>query len=238
MKNKDTPIVVSNFPAWYPWYKKVWSNITFLLSHIPIWPRRNKLSKSDIKNIKNTIESWDIILAGSYHEVSWLFIDGIVTHAIAYVDRWRCVHAFAHGVSSIGLKRTCRTYDTIILLRPHWRSTEQKGEYLKTIISNIGKPYDFYFGLWNNPWESYFCTELINDSFRKINYDTLLESIRPPSDELDKILDDTFRAHRALSPEEMIYGNFEVIFYSENVHIDKNGKYALKNGKYKDLIDL
>jgi hypothetical protein len=238
MKHKNTPLMVSNFPEWYPWYKKLGSNITFLVSHIPIWPRRNTLSRSDIKTIKHIIESWDIILGGSYHEVSWIFIDGIVTHAIAYIDRWRCVHAFAHGVGSIGLKRICRTYDSIIILRPYWRSSEQKSEYLKTIISNIGKPYDFFFGLGNNTGESYFCTELINDSFRKTHYDTLLESIKPSIDELDKMLDETFRAHRALSPEEMIYGNFEVIFYSENIKINKDGKYVLKNGKYKDLIDL
>jgi hypothetical protein len=34
---------------------------------------------------------------------------------------------------------------------------------------------------------------------------------------VDKVLDTTFRAHRALTPEKMLYGNFAVVFSSHNI---------------------
>ena len=57
--------------------------------------------------------------------MSGVFIDGIVTHAISYLGKGRCIHAFAHGVVYTSLRKILRIYDTIIILRPYWHNQAQ-----------------------------------------------------------------------------------------------------------------
>jgi hypothetical protein len=87
--------IVENFPASYPWYKKWGSNITYHLSRIPFFPRKNKLIGTDIRNVKKIIQNGDILLVGNFQHISGVIIPGIVTHAIGYIGKGRCIHAFA-----------------------------------------------------------------------------------------------------------------------------------------------
>lgn len=228
MESTKISYPVTNFPPWYPWHKIWWSNITYWFSQIPLWPRNNSLSRADIRKMRYLLQDGDIILWGNFHHMSGVFIAWVVTHAITYIGKWRCIHAFAHGVWFISLRKIWRTYDTIIILRPYWQSQKQRKSFRETIITKIGKPYDFFFWLEKTPEEAYFCTELINESLRKNQYETLLDSVKNSEDIIDRILDSTFRAHRVLSPEGMIYGNFEVIFHSENIQKDQHNSYSLK----------
>lgn len=217
---------VTNFPPWYPWYKKIWSNITYWFSQIPLSSRKNNLTKSDIKNIQKSLKTGDIILGGNFREASQVLIGWIVTHAIAYIGKRKCIHVGAHGVSFISLKKISRTYDTVFILRPYWDSGRQVERYREIFISKLGKPYDFFFWAKEDHEQAYFCTQLINDSIREAWYDTLLDSIQDPKDAIDVVFDKTFQAHRVLRPEGMIYGRFETVFHSHNIKRE-NERYIL-----------
>ena len=217
MKANNIPTPVENLPVSYPWYKRIGSNITYYASQIPLAPRKNLLSRRDIRDLKSNIQDGDVILGGNFQHMSGVLIDGIVTHAMAYIGKGRCIHAFAHGVSYISLRKILRTYDTLIILRPHWHNASQITLFKKIITKHIWKPYDFFFWVDAEYVESYFCTKLVNDALILSGYNTRLLSIRGGSNFVDTVLDNTFRAHRVLKPEEMIHGNFEIVYYSHNI---------------------
>lgn len=228
----DNSLPIQNFPSNYPWYKRLGSNITFCFSQLPLWKRKNSLTREDIRWAKQTIRTGDIILVGWFKHVSWLFIEGIVTHALAYTGRWHCIHAFAHGVSYIGIKKVLRMYDTYIILRPQWKSKEQIGKFRSNLINELGQPYDFFFWLEETGEKIYFCTRLINDALLDVGYNTGLKSIRKPENILDETLDEAFRAHRILLPDEMIYGNWNIVAHSANISYDTvTAKYILTKWK-------
>lgn len=208
---------ITNFPQRYPLYKRIGGNITYFLSQIPIGKRKNLLSWKDIRQIRKIATEWDILLWGSFSHVSGIFIEWSVTHAMAYIGKGRAIHAFAQGVSFISLKKILRTYDSIIILRPYWKNDMQKQEFRALLEKEVGKPYDFYFWLEDSEDIAYFCTRLINDLLIRIGYETRIDSIHWPKNIIDKILDPVFRAHRVLKPQEMLLGNFEVVFYSHNI---------------------
>lgn len=212
---------VNNFPPSYPWYKRLGANITYFLSQIPLSPRKNLLMRRDISVLWETIEEWDILLWGMFYHLSAVSIDGAFTHAMSYVGKGRCIHAYGHGVAHIWLRKVCRIYDTILILRPKWENPEQISQYRQFLIAQIGKPYDFYFGLPDKN-ETFFCTELINEALLSVWYQTWLRSVKKASDTIDKILDETIRVHRILKPTEMIQGNFEIIWYSSSVEYSDN----------------
>lgn len=215
---------ITNFPKGFPWYKKCLSNMTFWISQIPLPWRRNALSKWDIKNLKRNIESGDIILCGNYHEASSVLIPGIMTHTIGYTHHGRCIHAIWSGVSYIWLRRVYRSYDSFILIRPRWKNREQKETFMKFLVSQIWKPYDFFF--WNSEKSGYFCTALINSWLSHANYDSWLVSIYPPSNEIDTLFEN-ITLHRALTPDSFMYANFDIIVHSSNI-TKNNNNYDLK----------
>jgi hypothetical protein len=227
--------LVHNFPPSYPWYKRWWSNITYHLSRVPFFPRKNQLTGADIKEVKKHIQNGDILLAGNFQHLSWLVIPGIVTHAMGYIGKGRCIHAFAKWVAFISLHRVFRSYDTLVLIRPRWQSDTQIRLYRDFLIEKIGMPYDFFFWLDKESVESYFCSELVNEWLKSALYDSWLSSLREAKDDIEKALDKTYRAERALKPEEMIYGNFDVVTFSHNIR-EKDGQYVLKNGEFSKYI--
>lgn len=219
-------IPVENFPPWYPWYRRLWANITYWLSLVSLWKRGNMLTKSDIHLLWSAIKTWDIILVWNFQHASGFLIEWVVTHALAYVWKWRCIHAFAHGVNYIWLKKVTRIYDTYILIRPYYQH-EGANIFHKELVSHIGKPYDFFFGA-DKEHETYFCTRLVNDALLASWYNTNLKSIKEGINFIDQALDRSYAAHRVLKPNDMIYGNFEIVLYSHNLILE-NGKYAFRD---------
>lgn len=234
MENTLQYLPIQNFPTDFPWYKKLGSNITYYFSQIPLWKRKNDLSHSDIRKVWKNIQVGDIVLWGNFRELSWIFIDGVVTHALAHIWKGRCIHAFAGWVVYLSLKKVCRKYDTLVILRPRWRRHTEKYDFCRELISKLWKPYDFFFGIKNES-ESYFCTQLINDSLKQIGYDTELDSLRTADTSLDIFLTDTFTAHRALQPDTMIYGNFDVVYTSHNLR-KEHGKYHIRGALFWKII--
>jgi hypothetical protein len=217
MDTSNIPTPVENLPTSYPWYKRLGSNITYYFSQIPLRRRSNLLTRRDLREIREKILGWDIILAGNFQHISGVLIEGIVTHTISYLGKGQCIHAFAHGVSYVSLRKVLRGYDTIIILRPYWENHSQALTFKENIQKHIWKPYDFFFGVDSEYVESYFCTKLVNDALIESGYNTGLHSVRWSENILDTVLDKTFRAHRVLKPEEMIHGHFETIFFSHNI---------------------
>lgn len=215
--------MLKNFPPNFPWYKKLGAHITYHFSKIILFPRKNLLSKADIQAARKIIAPWDIILCGNYRETSALFIPGLVTHTIAYIDKGRCVHSSAHGVRYLSLRKVLRIYDSLLILQPFWKEPSQKLGYLESIIAKLGAPYDFYFGLGER---EYFCSWLINSSLLEAWYETGLHTVRPVDNFFDEVTDDILRAHRALKPEDFIRGNFKAVFYSHNISCT-DGKFEL-----------
>lgn len=117
-----------------------------------------------------------------------------------------------------------------MILRP--RRSDFYRRYFLWLIEKIGKPYDFFFWVDDTKEEKFFCTKLINDTMILSDYDTWLSSVRSPNNVADVLLDTTFRAHRVLTPEQMIGGNFSVVFHSENI-VNQNGVYILQKSKKK-----
>lgn len=50
-------VPVRNFPPGYPWYRRLGANITYYCSQIPLWPRRNNLSRTDVRNIWTSVRA-------------------------------------------------------------------------------------------------------------------------------------------------------------------------------------
>ncbi|MBP9812106.1 hypothetical protein KBC86_01880, partial [Candidatus Gracilibacteria bacterium] len=148
---------------------------------------------------------------------------GLVTHTIAYIGKGRCIHAGAHGVKYISLGKILRIYDSLVIIRPSFRDSNQKSSYLESIIAKLGAPYDFYFGIGER---EYFCSGLVNSSLLDAGYETGLHTVRPMGNLFDEITDSVLRAHRALKPEDFLQGNFKTVFYSHNIK-NINGKFEL-----------
>jgi hypothetical protein len=224
---------VDNFPKDYPWWKRVWSNITYWISLISLRKRKNALTKSDIDTLYRNIKKWDMLLLWNFQHASGFFIEWVVTHATAYVGKWRCIHAFAYGVNYISLRSIMRTYDTYILIRPLYAEGWVE-LFQRQIVLHIGKPYDFFF--WaDKKNETYFCTRLLNDTLQKIGYETGLKSIKESQNIIDQTLDATYALHRVLKPNEMLYGNFEVIAFSHNI-IYTDNQYVFRDGIFWKII--
>lgn len=213
MQSIQTTFEIQNFPKKYPLYKKIASNITYFFSTIPFFPRQNALKRSEIRTIIRRIQTWDILLVGDFKFLSGILIEWFVTHACGYLGKWRCIHAYAQWVSYIALRKVLTKYDTAIILRPNWKNGKMKYEYCNYLVSKLWKPYDFYFWVPEED-ELFFCTKLINDWLINVGYETWLRSVKSPKNLLDKALDKNIRFHRALKPWEMVYGKFEVVFYS------------------------
>lgn len=216
--------IITNFPKGFPTYKKYLSNITFYFSQIPLAWRRNKLWKKDIQKLKTNIKTGDIILCANYHEASTLLIPGVVTHAIWYTQHGRCIHATGHGVGYISIRKICNTYDAYMLIRPRWNTKNQAYIFIEFLISKLGKPYDFFFGI--EDIDAYFCSELIHKWLLTAEYDSWLTSTHTAKNEIDTIIK-SISMPSVLTPSDFLSGNFAVIAHSSNISENHN-TYVIK----------
>lgn len=79
----------------------------------------------------------------------------------------------------------------------------------------MGKPYDFYL---EHRSDRYFCTQLINNSFASVGFDTgvgIKEKIR------QDFLWVFWRIRRVVRADDFLRGNFEIVFISKSLN-EKN----------------
>ena len=218
---------ISNFPEGYPWYKKVLANITYFLTGIIIHPRKNLLTKKDLLKARIKIRRGDIALLGNLRESSSLLIGGIFTHSAIYLGHKRFINAVADGVGYMSLYHVFTEYDTLAVLRLP-KHTRKKRRIIRKAIrfakQQIGKPYDFDF---SKGAERFFCTELVNTSFRKAGYSTGIATFGKFSLLSGRIEKSLTTVRKALKPDHFLQGKFRVIFISHNLEW-KGKKLVLK----------
>ena len=217
--------IIKKFPKRYPLYKKITSNIGFLLSRIIIHKRKNQLNFKDLFKANLLLRKGDIILCGE-HETIWSdLVADPVNHAAIYVGKRRFVEAVGKGVSYVSFHELFTSYHNLVILRVAKR-TKRKiiRNAVKFAKSKVGQPYDLEF---SKGCEGYFCSELVNEAYRQSGYRTGLSSISRARTTKKKFLEMISKAANALRPTRMIKGNFRVIFISHNLGL-KGKKLFIK----------
>jgi len=209
--------IITNFPKDYPLYKKILANIVYFLTGIIYQPRKNLLSRKDLFKARFKLRKGDIVLLGNMRETSSLLIPGVFTHAAIYIGHKRFIHAIADGVGIASLYHFFTTYDTMAILRIV-RHTRHKRRIIRRAIKfakqQIGKPYNFEF---TKTKESFFCTELVNSSFKYAGYTTGIATYGHFITLAEKIEKNITAAAKALKPDRILQGNFCVVFISHNL---------------------
>lgn len=214
--------IIHNFPPAYPWYKKITANFLFFFFGIIIHPRNNWLTHDDLVRARLTLRKGDILLVGNSGTVLSSVIHEPVTHSAIYVGHHRFIHSFPDGVQYISLYKVYTDYDTMVLLRLP-KKTRNKGKIIDKVMHYVkkqyGKPYDYEF---KQGVQSFFCTELVNESYRHAGYDSGLTSLKRPKRIIKKIEEKINGAADALEPINFLNGNFEVVFLSHNLELKHN----------------
>ena len=88
-----------------------------------------------------------------------------------------------------------------------------------------GKPYDYEFkpGI-----KSFFCSELVNESFKHAGYKTRLSSVKRSKQVINHLEDQINGAVDALHPICFLNGNFSLVYLSHNL-IYKNNLLEYNN---------
>ena len=209
--------LIKNFPQSYPFYKKIFANISFIFSRLIIHKRENKLSFNDLFQANLRLRKGDIVLCGEQETVFSDIIGDIVNHAVIYVGRRRFVEAIGKGVGYASFHQLFTSHNNFVILRTV-KGTKRKikRQAIKWVKSQVGKPYDYE---WSAKNEAYFCSELVNEAYLKAGYNTKLRSMGYPRTMARKIQSKISKAANALHPVRMIRGNFRVIFLSHNLEL-------------------
>ncbi|MBI2572876.1 hypothetical protein HYV86_03380 [Candidatus Woesearchaeota archaeon] len=222
--------LITNFPKNYPFYKKIIPNIIYFVTGIVIQKRSNLLTRKDQIQTRFHLRRGDILLLGNLHELSAPVIGGALTHATLYIGRKKCIEAVGTGVRYSTLDHIFTTYDTLVILRLP-KKTKHKRYLVRHAIkfakAQLGKAYDWDF---SQTKQGYFCSKLVNESYRAAGYKTKLTSSTKPRSFFQKIVYTLSHSITALRPEHFIYGNFELIFMSHNL-TRKGKKILLKDQK-------
>jgi len=116
-------------------------------------------------------------LVGDFKTMSGLFMGKYFTHSIIYIGKGKCIHANGKGVQKILLKKIFKVYDTLTILRPETDLDYDKkiDRCIKFAKKQVGKPYDYFL---KNSENKFYCTNLVNLSFKKGGFDTGLNTLK------------------------------------------------------------
>jgi len=208
---------INNFPKRSSLFKRVLSQAIFIFLVTKITLRKNHLEEADYLMANKLVEPGDLILAGGFRAVSGFFMGKFFTHSLLYIGQGECIHADSDGVDTISFKELFTAYDNLTILRPQIKENYD-GTIKKTIVfarAQIGKPYDFYL---EHRHDRYFCTQLINDSFKSAGFDTgvgIKDKIR------QNFLWIFWRIRKVVKADDFLRGNFDTIFISQGLE-EKN----------------
>ena len=209
--------VIHNFPKNYPYHKKIFANLMFLLGGIIIHPRKNLLTNKDLMQARSILRRGDIILAGNLRTFYSLTIKEPVTHSGLYVGGNKIIHSIPDGVKYLSLHKLFTDYDTLAILRLPGNVKNRRNIIRDAIYyakTEKEKPYDFDF---KKGIQSFFCTKLVNESFKQAGYDSGLVSIKRPNNKIEKLKKHFTGAVEALHPFCFLNGNFNIVFVSHNL---------------------
>lgn len=204
---------INNFPNRHSIFKKILSQAVFIVLVTKLTMRKNHLEEEDCLKAEKMIQRGDLVLAGGFRSISGLFMGKFFTHSLLYVGNGECIHADADGVDTISFKELFTAYDTLTILRPKIKDDYENSidKVVEFARQQMGKPYDFYL---EQRSDRYFCTQLINNSFASVGFDTgvgIKEEIR------QDFLWLFWRIRRVVKADDFLRGNFEVIFISKSL---------------------
>jgi hypothetical protein len=180
--------------------------------------RPHNLKERDYLRSKEIIKKGDLILVGDFKSISGLFIGKYFTHSLLYIGRGACIHAGPKGVSKILFKEIFKKYDTCMILRPNiclaYDDVVEKA--IRFAKKQVGKPYDIFFEADNS---SYFCTDLINDSFFQAGFDT---GVRNKEVNKKGLINVFGRIKKAARADHFLRANFSKVFISRDIENSKN----------------
>lgn len=205
--------LIDNFPKYLSLFKRILSQLLFVILVTKITLRKNHLEEEDYLLAIKAIKAGDVILVGGFRAISGLFMGKFFTHSLLYIGAGECIHADADGVDTIPLKELFTAYDTLIILRPQIITNGE--EIIQATINfannQIGKPYDFYL---EHRHDRFFCTQLINVAFEHAGFDTgvgLKEKLR------QDFLWIFWRIRKVVRADDFLKGNFETIYISKSL---------------------
>lgn len=208
---------INNFPNRHSIFKKILSQALFIILVTKLTMRKNHLEEEDHRQAEKLIKRGDLVLVGGFRSISGLFMGKFFTHSLLYVGNGECIHADADGVDTISFKELFFAYDTLIILRPKIKVDYEDNidKVIEFARQQMGKPYDFYL---EHRSDRYFCTQLINNSFANVGFDTgvgIKEKIR------QDFLWVFWRIRRVVRADDFLRGNFEIVFISKSLN-EKN----------------
>jgi hypothetical protein len=213
---------ITNFPKNYPTHKKIIANAIFLLTGLLVNPRTNQLSSQDLFKANLILKKGDVLLAGNLKTLLHKIIREPVTHSGLYIGNKKFIHSRGNGVQLITLDQIFMEYDTLIIMRVPSNLKNKKKIIKKAInfaISQNGKPYNFDFKAGSR---SFFCTQLVNNSYKYAGFNSGLKSIKRSNKAIKKLKENFIGAVDALHPINFLKSKFCLVYLSHNLKFDKN----------------
>jgi uncharacterized protein YycO len=121
-------------------------------------PKHRAVKARDVFDMADVLRAGDVLITFSLGELTNYFIEGDFKHAALYIGNSRVVEAIGKGVSVTDFEEFCAGKDRIAVLRPLFCDESTSRIAALNAISQIGKPYDYYFEMGE---QSFYCAELI-----------------------------------------------------------------------------
>lgn len=203
-------LIVRNFTADYPWWKKAIIIPLNILAEMPVTLRESRLRKADYKALKRVIKKGDIMIVGSGRKFSKYFIAGPFTHSLCYVGGGKFIHAAAgHGVEKIAIKDVIAEYDHFVLLRLPSTERSKMSKVIKFLKQQLGQPYDFEFR--HGEPTGFYCSELIYFALKNAGVDVSAFE----KEDRYHVPDAAFNVE--VHPMHYLSNYFEVVHMSDNL---------------------
>ena len=216
---------IKKFPKRRNFVKRLYDNLVFNIFSTVLIKRKNWLTKKDIKDSKKKLKKGDILVIGNLRSAYSKIVNEPVTHSAIYIGKNKVIHSMGEkGVFSEKLINMYQRYDTLIILRSNLSKKEIR-KLIKNTKNAIGTPYDFSF---SDKDDSFFCTQFVNEMFKKTGYNTQLMSLHKPQSSSERILRKINNAAVSIRPSDFLRGNFTQIFLSHNLSFENNKLKLIK----------
>lgn len=212
--------IIRNHPKNYGFIKKLAVEIIYLITITNVRLRENLLKFSNYKIIQMNLKRGDVVLLGDLKTVVSLFADGPFTHSAIYLGRNKFIHAVGDGVSYMKLNKIFKEYDTIAIFRiPKYVKHKKKiiSKAIKFAKNQLGKPYNY---LLKKTSGKFFCTQLVNESFKHAGYDTGLLTFYDNPKLRSKILKIINDEGDILHPMLFLKSTFDLKYMSPNIKVE------------------
>jgi uncharacterized protein YycO len=129
------------------------------------YPPHSRLIRSTmIKEMLDVVMAGDVVITYSRGEMTNRFIKGEFKHAAIYAGAGKVIQAVGKGVTADEFEDFCASKDRIAIVRPKFCDDSTCKIAALNAISQLGKPYDYYFEIGDG---AFYCAELIEWAYRQ-----------------------------------------------------------------------